>query len=192
MELTLENLVFFIKKEIREEKEILSKDRLMEDLNIDGDNAVNLLHYLENEFNVSFKDFDFKKHFLEEWELRRLSIKKYLINEPKQRKIEELTVRELYNYMLKHKSNFMELTLENLISFIKKEIYEEDEISPQNTLLTDLGIDGDDAVELLINLQKSFNVSFESFNFNNYFCGEGFSLFSFSTIFKVKQKSTRL
>ena len=79
MELTLENLVFFIKKEIREEKEILSKDRLMEDLNIDGDNAVNLLHYLENEFNVSFKDFDFKKHFLEEWELRRLSIKKYLI-----------------------------------------------------------------------------------------------------------------
>lgn len=79
----------------------------------------------------------------------------------------------------------MELTLENLISFIKKERYEDNEILPQNTLLTDLGIDGDDAVELLMNFQKNFNVSFESFNFNNYFYGEGFSFFSFSTIFKT-------
>ncbi|WP_144284007.1 DUF1493 family protein [Chryseobacterium echinoideorum] len=79
----------------------------------------------------------------------------------------------------------MELTIENLISFIKKERYEDNEILPQNTLLTDLGIDGDDAVELLMNLQKNFNVSFESFNFNKYFYREGFSLFSFSTIFKT-------
>lgn len=85
----------------------------------------------------------------------------------------------------------MKLTLENLIYFIKKERYVDNMILPQNTLLTDLGIDGDDAVELVDHLQKRFNVSFENFEFDKYFSGENHNLFNLSNIVDVLLKKTR-
>ncbi|MGM5631626.1 DUF1493 family protein [Apibacter raozihei] len=100
MELTLNNLIFFSEKYNDYETEI-SEVTLVTDIANQGDDVYDLLDSLEEEFNVSFDNFDFKKYFLEEWELSKGCLTFGII---KSRKIEhELTIGELYEYMIKNR-----------------------------------------------------------------------------------------
>ena len=64
----------------------------------------------------------------------------------------------------------MELTLENLISYLEKEYPYNFYFSPQ-FILREID-DGIGAVDLLESLSKEFNVSFENFEFYQYFLEE--------------------
>ena len=64
----------------------------------------------------------------------------------------------------------MELTLENLISYLEKEYPYNFYFSPQ-FILREID-DGIGAVDLLENLSKAFNVTFENFDFHQYFLDE--------------------
>ena len=46
-------------------------------------------------------------------------------------------------------------------------------IGPADRLLHDLGIDGDDAEDLLVDFSKKFEVDMDGFNFEDFFRGEG-------------------
>ncbi|WP_144284008.1 DUF1493 family protein [Chryseobacterium echinoideorum] len=101
MELTIENLISFIKEDIKEDGEILPTNTITGDFGINGIEAFDLLEHLEKEFEMSFEDFDFRKYFLEENEIIK-SISWLGLRKP--RKIErELTIQKLYEYMLQHK-----------------------------------------------------------------------------------------
>ncbi len=64
----------------------------------------------------------------------------------------------------------MELTLENLILFFEKEYPYDLNFSPE-LIFREID-DGISAVDLLDNLAKEFNVSFENFDFHQYFLDE--------------------
>jgi hypothetical protein len=67
----------------------------------------------------------------------------------------------------------MELTLENLMLFLEKEYPYDIGFKPQTELRhCKAYIDGIDAVDLLKNLSKEFNVTFENFDFHEYFLAE--------------------
>lgn len=48
----------------------------------------------------------------------------------------------------------------------------------KSSLLNDLGVDGDDAVELLESLAVTFGIDFSNFRFRDYFGAEGFDILS--------------
>ncbi|MCW1147156.1 DUF1493 family protein [Flavobacterium lacisediminis] len=85
----------------------------------------------------------------------------------------------------------MELTLDNLISFIKNKSYDEDEIFPSSIVRNDFNVefDGDEVLYLFQELGVEFNVSFDTFNFKQYFLEETelCTLISFDTLFKKKK-----
>jgi hypothetical protein len=63
-----------------------------------------------------------------------------------------------------------DLKLEKLVSFIREEIGEFDLGINKNTLIEDeLGITGDDGIELIFNYSKQFNVDVTDFKFDKYF-----------------------
>jgi gluconate kinase len=69
----------------------------------------------------------------------------------------------------------MELTLNNLLHFLKEKYSYGDDFHNESKLREEnreCPIDGDDALELLQNLRKEFNVSFENFDFHQYFLEE--------------------
>lgn len=98
MELTLDNLIFFCNEyEYNISKIKVCDSTLVIDIANEGDEVYMLLDSLAIEFNVSFKNFDFKKYFLEEGELFNGCLTFGFV---KTRKIEhELTIGELYDYM---------------------------------------------------------------------------------------------
>ena len=102
MELTLENLIVFFKKEYPYDLEFAPQTEIREYCSTDGIAAVYLLEELEKEFNVTFKNFNFHQYFLDESELSTMTWKA-LFKPEKQREIkEELTVQRLFDYMIKN------------------------------------------------------------------------------------------
>ena len=86
----------------------------------------------------------------------------------------------------------MELTLENLISFLEKK-YPYDEGFDKQTKFRDdnreCTFDGIDAVDLLEELKRQFNVTFESFNFHQYFLDEAeLNTLTWRHLFKLKKQ----
>lgn len=67
-----------------------------------------------------------------------------------------------------------------VIKFIA-DFWSEDEskIGVKTTLLGDLGIDGDDAIEFLLSYAKSFEVDLSEFRFLDHFVEEGMNFFEF-------------
>ena len=66
----------------------------------------------------------------------------------------------------------MELTKDNLISFIKDDIQEEIFLNENTKIREELRIDGVVAEDFLIGLENRFNVSFKKFNFLIFFYSE--------------------
>jgi acyl carrier protein len=63
-----------------------------------------------------------------------------------------------------------DLKFEMLISFIREEIGEFDLEIKKDTLIEDeLGLTGDDGIELICNYSKKFNVDITDFKFDKYF-----------------------
>ena len=54
-----------------------------------------------------------------------------------------------------------------------------DSISQNTTLYGDLGIDGDDAVDLIADLKREFSIDFSDFLFDRHFGTEGLTPFAF-------------
>ncbi|WP_324282069.1 DUF1493 family protein [Cyanobacterium aponinum UTEX 3221] len=60
--------------------------------------------------------------------------------------------------------------------------YDVSELSLKNDLYLDLGVDGDDAVELLEQFSQEFQIDMSDFKFEKYFgCEAGFTPFTFIT-----------
>lgn len=84
----------------------------------------------------------------------------------------------------------MELTLENLISFLGKEYPYDLNFTPQVKLReSEANIDGIDAVDLLENLSKEFHVTFENFDFQKYFLDESeLNTMTWKHLFQLKKQ----
>lgn len=65
--------------------------------------------------------------------------------------------------------------LEDLILFVKKEAYlsDNDSIDINTKIENDLGVSGDDAIDLLEKFSDKYNVDVSSFEFSKYFLSEG-------------------
>jgi acyl carrier protein len=64
-----------------------------------------------------------------------------------------------------------------ILDFLSKHLLiPKEKINLTDSLFHDLGVDGDDASDLLKEYSKSFNVSLVNFNINKYFGPEGTSL----------------
>ena len=99
MGLTVEHLLSLLQANYPHTEQF-TLDTELRDESIDGDDAVELLALLEQQFGVSFNDFPFRQYFLEEIEITR-SLSWFGLK--RVRAIEtELTVRLLYNYMRVH------------------------------------------------------------------------------------------
>jgi len=106
MELTLENLITFFENKNYVEEKVFPSSEIRIDFNIelDGDEALYLLKELEEEFKVTFEKFNFREYFLEEVELCTLVSFDTFFKKKRVRKIEkELTIQELFNFMIKNK-----------------------------------------------------------------------------------------
>ncbi len=83
----------------------------------------------------------------------------------------------------------MELTLENLILYLEKEYPYNFNFSPQ-FILREID-DGIGAFDILENIAKEFNVSFENFDFNQYFLNESeLNTLTWKAIFKREKQRT--
>jgi len=65
------------------------------------------------------------------------------------------------------------------------------EMTPDHSLSNDLGIYGDDASDLIIDFSKRFRVDISSFNFDEYFEGEGDMISKFFVGLFSKKKSKK-
>ena len=70
------------------------------------------------------------------------------------------------------------MNIQNEVKIIEVFLSEEtgisvSDISIKSDLLKDLGIDGDDAVELIVKFGKKFDVDIQKFNYQDYFGLEG-------------------
>ncbi|MDX2302966.1 MAG: DUF1493 family protein [Microscillaceae bacterium] len=105
MKLTLNNLISFFSKEYPYDLTFTPKTEIREYCSTDGITAVYLLESLEEEFNVSFENFEFYQYFFDEAELNTFTLKS-LFSIKRQRKIEkELTIQILYDYMINNVKN---------------------------------------------------------------------------------------
>lgn len=68
---------------------------------------------------------------------------------------------------------------ERVISFVKAETRTRKELTLSTDILRDLGVDGDDARELMARFGSEFSVDMSSFNSIDYFGAEGFGLLQF-------------
>lgn len=104
MELTINNLISFIKDDIQEEIFLSENTKIREELRIDGVVAEDFLIELENRFNVSFKKFNFLNFFYSEAEINPFVPFWKLFRKRRIRKIEkELTIQDLFNFMKNNK-----------------------------------------------------------------------------------------
>ncbi|WP_158237997.1 DUF1493 family protein [Emticicia sp. TH156] len=108
MELTLNNLKFFLKEKFPYE-DLFNDETIIRDgtriCPIDGDDVICLFEDLSKEFHVSFEEFDFQKYFLEESELNTFTWR-HLLKLKKQRiPEEELTIKMLFEFMGNNKKN---------------------------------------------------------------------------------------
>lgn len=104
MELTLDNLISFIKDDIQEEIFLNQNTKIREELRIDGVVAEDFLIGLENRFNVSFKGFIFLNFFYSEEEINPFVPFWKLFRKRTIRKIEkELTIQDLFDFMENNK-----------------------------------------------------------------------------------------
>ncbi|QNF31853.1 DUF1493 family protein [Adhaeribacter swui] len=62
---------------------------------------------------------------------------------------------------------------ESVVNFIKTEYWWEDDTNFKSSIENDLGITGDDAVELLEKFAQKFKVDLDGFDFSKYFSPEG-------------------
>lgn len=99
--------------------------------------------------------------------------------------------KELERIFMIKKLKIMELTLENLLIFFENKNYVEGKVFPESKIRNDFNIelDGDDVLYLLQELEEEFQVTFEKFNFRDYFLQEAelCTLISFDTFFKKKR-----
>ena len=70
------------------------------------------------------------------------------------------------------------MNVQNEVKIIEVFLSEEtgisiDDISIKSDLLKDLGIDGDDAIELIVKFGEKFGVDIKKFNYQDYFGPEG-------------------
>ncbi|MFN7045547.1 MAG: DUF1493 family protein [Flavobacterium sp.] len=104
MELTIDNLISFIKDDIQEEIFLNENTKIREKLRIDGVVAEDFLIGLENRFNVSFKKFNFLNFFYSEEEINPFVPFWKLLRKRRIRKIEkELTIQDLFHFMENNK-----------------------------------------------------------------------------------------
>ena len=81
----------------------------------------------------------------------------------------------------------MKLTLENLISFLENKVTYNDSFSA-HTVLREYE-DGIGAVDFLESMSKEFNISFENFDFHQYFLDESeLSRMTWKALFRRKEK----
>ena len=66
-----------------------------------------------------------------------------------------------------------------------------DDMTPDHSLSNDLGIYGDDASDLIIDFSKKFKVDISSFNFDEYFEGEGDMISKFFVGLFSKKKNKK-
>ena len=98
MELTLDNLIEFLSDELNFKKSKIKEFEVISAF-IDGYPAEDMLVELGDKFNVSFENFDLFRYFHSEIEITRGLTLCGLLRLKKFRKIEPLTVRDLYEYM---------------------------------------------------------------------------------------------
>jgi hypothetical protein len=65
---------------------------------------------------------------------------------------------------------------DKILHFVSSETRTRKSLSFETDISKDLGVDGDDAEEFMLNFQREFNVDLSNFRFDRYFCGEGFQL----------------
>ena len=86
----------------------------------------------------------------------------------------------------------MELTLENLISFLEKKYPYDEGFNTQTKFRDDnrkCTFDGIDAIYLLEDLEREFEVTFESFDFHQYFLEESeLNTMTWKHLFKLKKQ----
>lgn len=78
---------------------VINENTLVSDIAGYGDCAIDFLETVDYEFGISFEEFDFKKYFLDENEIAR-SVFKLGYSRPIEK---ELTLGELYKYMISHR-----------------------------------------------------------------------------------------
>jgi len=98
MELTLNNLLDFLSHELHLKRNKINESYNISDF-IDGYSAEDMLIELGDKFNVSFENFDFMRCFHSEIEIMRGFTLCNLLRLTRIRKIEPLTVGDLYEYM---------------------------------------------------------------------------------------------
>jgi hypothetical protein len=63
-----------------------------------------------------------------------------------------------------------------ILDFVSSETRTRKHLSGNTDIARDLGVDGDDAVEFILNFVREFDVDLSNFRFDRYFGGEGFRL----------------
>ena len=108
MELTLNNLLHFLEDNYSF-GDTFRSDSILRDTNrecpLDGDDALDLILNLSQTFNVTFENFDFHEYFLDESELKTMTVK-HLFRLKRQREIKkELTIKMLFDFMAHNVKN---------------------------------------------------------------------------------------
>lgn len=65
---------------------------------------------------------------------------------------------------------------DKILHFVSSETKTRKPLSFETDIARDLGVDGDDAEEFMLNFQREFNVDLSNFRFDEYFGEEGFRL----------------
>lgn len=102
MELTLDNLIIVITEKLGFDDVEITKDTFLSTY-IDGLDVVDLLNDLAQEFEVLFDNFEIERYFHSEIEITRSISFLNLFRLRKIRKVEKLTIGELYEYMIKNR-----------------------------------------------------------------------------------------
>jgi len=79
--------------------------------------------------------------------------------------------------------------LEIIISFLRNELNLKNKIINETTSLSELGLDGDDVLDLLLKFFRSYNIEFENTNYLDFVPKEsGFLYSTMSYLFRFKIK----
>lgn len=102
MELTLDNLIGLIADDFGMDKNEMNEFTNISDYT-DGYPAEDLLDKIQEEFDISFNNFDIKKYFHSELEITKSISLLNLLRLRKFREVNKLTIGELYEYMKKNR-----------------------------------------------------------------------------------------
>ncbi|MCF1749783.1 DUF1493 family protein [Mariniradius sediminis] len=81
--------------------------------------------------------------------------------------------------------------LELVVSFLKEELNLKNKIIKKTTSLSDLGLDGDDSLELMVKFFKRFNIEYEGTNFLEFIPKEsGFLYATLNSLLGIPSKGS--